>query len=219
MEGVENRFKSHLAESRTCSERAKDRWIRKHGERNIRFTVLEAGLKTSEEVKEAEVKWVSEMRTFGTPRGLNMTRGGEGVWGLKFSEKTRARFRERTAEQFSVKHPRAIITESDVLRIIDRIWSGETSPDIARDYQVSSSSIQKIRDGVNWSHLPRPKGPPPPRTQYHRGNLFSLEKAQELLNDYRSEKPTLRTLAGRYGISEATASAVINRRRKYQVLE
>lgn len=218
-EGAEHRYSKHIIESRTGSQKAKDRWIRKHGAENIRFSVLETGINTPEELKEAEIGWIAKLDTFNSPEGLNMTRGGDGVWGLKFSEETRARFRERTAEQFSVKHPRAILREADVVQILDRVWQGETSPAIAREYGVSSATIQKIRDGVNWGHVPRPKGEPKVGKPPGGGGRFPIESAQNLLDEYREKKQPLRRLSEKYGVSEVTVSAIINKRRKYQVLE
>src|SRR5690606_7726619 len=102
VEGYLHRLNNHLKEAmRGDSEKAKDRWIRKHGSDNSRAVRLE--ITTSvEDLRIAEVAWIAKLGTFGTPRGLNMTRGGEGVWGYKFSDEVRERFRERTAQQMAI---------------------------------------------------------------------------------------------------------------------
>lgn len=157
VEGIEKRLHKHLVESRTDSEKAKDRWIRKHGEPHIRTQLLEHVVTSIEDLRVAEISWISRLDTY--ENGLNMTRGGDGVWGYRFSDEVRQRFKERTAQQMSVKHPRAKITGADVQDILYRLWSGESPLKISEDYPVSSFSIQKISDGKNWPDIERPIGP------------------------------------------------------------
>lgn len=158
VEGREKRLRGHLAESQGPSQKAKDRWIRKHGDRNIRSRQLEEVDTSIEDLRIAEISWIAQLNTFGSG-GLNMTRGGDGVWGYTFSDEVKERFRERTAQQMAVKHPRAKLSVSDVRVILERLWGGEDAVVISEDYPVSSSSIQKISDGLNWPKVPRPIGP------------------------------------------------------------
>lgn len=159
VEGIEKRLKGHLNESsRASSHKAKDRWIRKHGAENIRSQRLEEVKTSIEDLRIAEISWIAQLSTFGGD-GLNMTRGGDGIWGYRFSDEIKERFRGRMAQQMAVKHPRAKLEVSDVHVILERLWSGEESRIISEDYPVSSFSIQKISDGINWPNVPRPIGP------------------------------------------------------------
>lgn len=158
VEGIEKRLRRHLAESRTDSPKAKDRWIRKHGAENIRNQLLETITTSHDDLRIAEISWIAKLNTFGSG-GLNLTRGGDGVWGYKFSDEVRTRFRERTAQQMAVKHPRARLTEDDVREILQRLWQGESVSVIAGDFPVSTFSVQKISDGKNWPNVERPIGP------------------------------------------------------------
>lgn len=159
VEGIEKRLRGHLNESsRESSQKAKDRWIRKHGVQNIRSRRLEEVNTSIEDLRIAEISWIAQLNTFGSG-GLNMTRGGDGIWGYTFSDEVKERFRERTAQQMAVKHPRAKLKVSDVLVILERLWAGEEAVVISEDYPVSSFSIQKISDGINWPTVPRPIGP------------------------------------------------------------
>lgn len=157
VEGVDMRLRGHLAESRTDSEKAKDRWIRKHGPQNIRTALLESVTTSHDDLRVAEISWIAKLDTYD--HGLNMTRGGDGIWGYKFSDEVRERFRERTAQQMAVRHPRAKLDSSDVNVILARLWGGESPTVISEDYPVSSFSVQKISDGLNWPKIPRPIGP------------------------------------------------------------
>lgn len=47
----------------------------------------------------------------------------------------------------------AILTESDVPVIRERMQSGERVADIARDYGVSKAAIYNIKSGRSWSHV------------------------------------------------------------------
>lgn len=211
IEGVEKRARSHFNEARRGkSQKAKDRWIRKHGEHNIRFSVLESGVRSIEDLRIAEVAWISKLATFGGPRGLNMTRGGEGVWGYRFKEETKEAFRNRTAEQFSVKHPRSKLTRSDVENIIERIWSGETAREIARNYSVSSSTIQKIRTGQNWPQIPRPSTPPPPVIRTEGAPRLSRETRESIWESYSGEWGDLKRIAEKFNVCETTVSLIVN---------
>lgn len=157
IEGREKRLRGHLNEAlRGDSPKAKDRWIRKHGSENIRSMLLEEVTTSIEDLRVAEIAWIAKLGTFGN---LNMTRGGDGIWGYRFSDETKERFRERTAEQMAVKHPRAKLDFQDVVMILNRLWDGESPSNISEDYPVTSFSIQKISDGLNWPNVPRPIGP------------------------------------------------------------
>lgn len=59
----------------------------------------------------------------------------------------------RAASVIGVKNPRAILTESDVLKIAERISKGESNVEIACDYGVSNSTIWQIRKKNRWQHL------------------------------------------------------------------
>lgn len=209
---IEHRLKAHLNESRTSSEKAKDRWIRKHGAENIRATLLET-VEGEDELRASEVNWIRELGTFGTKRGLNMTLGGDGIWGLKMSEETRARLRARTAKQMAEKHPRAKLGESDVRVIINRIWNGEAVSDIARDYPVSSSTIQRIRTGQNWPNIPRPDTPVPAPKRSHGHPRVPEEVKDAIKKEHSGVWGENKRLAAMFGLSETTISLIVNGKR------
>lgn len=174
---IEYRLRAHLNESRSKSTKPKDRWIRKHGAENIRSVLLEV-TGSEDETRAAEVDWIFRLDTFKSERGLNLTRGGEGVWGLTMGEGTREKFRARTAKQMAVKHPRAKLNREDVVKILERLWMGETAFEIAEDYPVSSYTIQKISDGKNWPDIPRPVGP----RQKPSGHLWRTWRTRKLVD-------------------------------------
>lgn len=156
---IGHRLRSHLQEAgKGTSRRAKDLWIRKHGPENIRAFYLD-DQESVENLKASEINWIRKLDTFGTPRGLNLTRGGEGVWGLKMSEESRAKLRARTAKQMRENPPRAKLSQEDVREVLRLLWRGESAKDISLKYSVTPFTVQKISDWKNWKDVPRPVGP------------------------------------------------------------
>lgn len=207
---LDHRLKAHLTESSSGSTKAKDNWIRKHGSKNIRATVLESGITSIEDLRTAEIHRIEREGTYGSPYGLNMTRGGEGMWGYKHTDEARAKFRERTARQMDNKHPRAQIDESDVLSILARIWDGEATASIANDYPISAAAIQKIRSGENWPQVSRPSGTPKP---VRRGNAGAKRVSDELKaaiwEDHTGKPGELKRLSKKYMVCETTVSLIV----------
>lgn len=220
VEGLQHRLKSHINESRTGSKKAKDRWIRKHGSENIRGVVLEEVKSGIEDLKVAEISWIERLGTFQTPEGLNMTRGGDGIWGYTFSDEVREAFRARTAKQFEENLPQAKVTEEDAREIIKRIWAGETTAEIAKDYPISVSAVQKIREGKNWPKLPRPEGKPPTdRSRVRRAPKVPRETVEKVRSRFTGEWGSQKQLAEEFGICETTVSLILNKRGRYAVVE
>src|SRR5262249_7733224 len=89
-----NRWKMHVYSANRDSQLAFHRAIRKHGAPVFEHAVLET-FETLGDALFAEVKWIAELRTFGTG-GYNMTPGGEGVKDM--TPETKKRHRIATAE-------------------------------------------------------------------------------------------------------------------------
>src|SRR5690242_573961 len=62
------------------------RALRKYGIENFNMTLLQT-CESFEEMRDAEVRWVAELKTFGND-GYNETRGGDGSFGFVNSEAT-----------------------------------------------------------------------------------------------------------------------------------
>lgn len=64
----------------------------------------------------------------------------------------RDKFRDGTDAR-GVKHPRAKLTDADVIEIRRRDASGESSFAIAADYPVHAGTIRKITNRDSWRHI------------------------------------------------------------------
>ena len=158
--GAKARLKAHLNEARNGkSNLPKSRWIRKHGEENIRVRVLQAA-SSEAPLADMERAWIDLKGTFGSERGLNLTEGGEGVSGYTFSPKVRERFRERTREQFAVKHPRKKLSDQDATEVRMRLWDGERPEDLHVEFpHVSEAVIKKLEQAQYRKGIPFPERP------------------------------------------------------------
>ena len=73
----EKRWKAHLYSAKTNGPMAISRAIRKHGEKNFKFEVIEEC--SVEEMNLKETYWIGRLDTF--KNGYNSTLGGEGIVG------------------------------------------------------------------------------------------------------------------------------------------
>lgn len=89
---LEKRWKQHIYESNK-----KDSWecntllgnaIKKYGQQNFDIFILEK-CENLEQLKEKEIKFIEERKTFFKQNGYNMTKGGDGRLGIKHSEETK----------------------------------------------------------------------------------------------------------------------------------
>ncbi len=59
----------------------------------------------------------------------------------------------RTTHNQGERHHNASVSEPDAKEILRRLDRGETSFEVAADYDISPSAVRKIGHGENWSHL------------------------------------------------------------------
>lgn len=51
------------------------------------------------------------------------------------------------------KHPRALLTEEQVIEIKKKLKNGQKGVALAKEYNVSKETISTIKTGRNWSHV------------------------------------------------------------------
>lgn len=186
------RYRAHINSAFSTSKPShKDFWIRKHGRNNIKMSIIDSS-DTFEGLKEKEVYWIKKLET--RSRGVNSTDGGDGVVGLVMSESAKEKFRARTARQMANKHPRSILSLSDVAHVKEMIWSGVTTAEIADIYGLDYSTIGRIASGKNWKNVPWPIGPRArPRTAERKS---SVKRNRVNLTDSKLQEASSRILSG-----------------------
>lgn len=159
--GAHERLKTHKTVSRgSTAHLPVSMWIRKHGEDNIQTQVLQSA-STEGELSGMEEQWIIKLGTLKGLRGLNLTSGGEGVSGYVFSDEVKARFRERTKDQFERKHPRKKLSDQDAHMIRTRLWDGEYPETVREDYPGTSMAVilkleqESYRPSIPFPNRPR----------------------------------------------------------------
>ena len=157
---VRVRFRDHLKNSRYPNEHRIGglpvyKWIRKHGEENIRVQVFQSDI-AELEIDEVERDYIRRYKTFGG-QGLNMTEGGLGKSGYRHSEETKKRIARKKIGIPGVS--KSGLTDRQVQEIKTRLWCGETPSELAREFEVTKKTLTDISSGITKNHVPWPIGP------------------------------------------------------------
>ncbi len=126
--------------------------FKKYGLDNFEIEVIE--LCPVEQLNEREIYWISYQDTF--KHGYNMTEGGQNVSPNLFSNETKEKRRKTQEKNKSLQgenHPRAKLTNEEVIHIRQRYKDGETVGQIQEDYKElypNKESLQQIISGVHY---------------------------------------------------------------------
>ena len=85
---AEERFEEHINNALKGMNMILYKAIRKHGRQNFKVEVLETRIDNADDLKEREKYWIKELKTytFTSGHGYNMTLGGDGALGYKWTE-------------------------------------------------------------------------------------------------------------------------------------
>lgn len=159
--------------------------INKYGEENFTFEIFDY-FESKEDMIAAEIYWISKYKEAGV-KVYNLTNGGDGVFGYKYSEKQlkaksdcmKGKFdncknpfygKNHTAESkskisknrlenknnlnyFGENCSQSVLTENNVINIINEYNAGENTLKLAEKYNVTHSNINKILDGKTWINI------------------------------------------------------------------
>ena len=135
-----NQHKSDLRNNKHCNIHLQTAW-NLYGEECFQFSILEECL--VEKLNEREIYWIERYNSRNSNYGYNLAEGGSNGYSLSGKTLTEIRSICKIAK----------LLEADVINIIKRIQNGETDSDIARDYNVSLSSINNIRLKHTWKDM------------------------------------------------------------------
>jgi len=159
------RLSNHRRDAIAGVERPVHFWIRKHGAENISTQILDS-LPSASGLYEAEMVWIDrlEMRVSHRKGGLNLTDGGPGTTGMKFSHETRAKMsasRKLSGTTLARIESRCRkLSNDDVLQIKAGIWDGGNQSELAVKFGVHFSTIENIKNGKHWVSTPWPTNRP-----------------------------------------------------------
>jgi len=119
--------------------------IVKYGYENFDLIILE---KTKiKDLNKAEIKWIKRYNTF-KGSGYNLTEGGGGARGYKYSEARKKRISKQVS---GVKNPRSKITMNMAKQILEDRKQGKSGYELGDKYNVSNATIYKIIQGIHWT--------------------------------------------------------------------
>lgn len=226
IQGIETRIYKHKWAARSGKTWVVAKWIRKHGEENLRYEVLEA-LPTKEGLGEAEEKWIAHLGTMTEHGGCNTTPGGDQPSGYchppgamsrtprKHTKEALKKIRESRKKQLGEQVGSAKLTEADVSDILFQHWNGAKAIDLAKAFDVDVANISSITSGKTWPHVPRPIGPRrySPTGHFPQGSIPRNAKlnAEQVLSIRQrfSEGESARSLSSQYDITETNLRYII----------
>jgi group I intron endonuclease len=110
------RKNNHLSDTRRGCEFAFHRALRKYGEENFVWEIVEDGIEDKTLLDDKERHYIALYESFG-PKGYNMSEGGEGQTGWVPSDKTRAKWSEQRKGKApwnkGTAKPKKILTEEE----------------------------------------------------------------------------------------------------------
>lgn len=178
------------------------------------FTVIERC--AVEELDERERFWIQAYDAMNPAKGYNLESGGNAgkevcealrtamtgpgnpMFGRSPSEETRDRMR------ISARGKTAILTESQVYRMKERIAAGVALTEIAEENGISVDAVQKIKTGKNWGYVH-----PDLNDRLASMTITAREERDRQIRSLASEGMSRRKIAERVGCTPATVTRVL----------
>lgn len=122
--GAGARFKQHLFDAEHGSQYRFHRAIRKYGKENFEVSII-AFCDNADELKENEIKFISEYESMNPDKGYNMTEGGDGTFGRVCTLETRLKISEANKGKKVSEETRKLLSERGKVRTESRdlYWS------------------------------------------------------------------------------------------------
>lgn len=192
-----------------CYENKFYQAIRKYGLDNFEVEILV--LCKEEDLNENEIRLIGKFDSF--KNGYNSTEGGQYLSDNIHSFETELKrqvTREITKALQDENHPRARLSNEEVVKIRQRYIDGETCENIQKDYlDYTLGSFKKIIFGQSYKRV----GNIPPQEERRRTNArFTADQVRYIRNKYQTEKVSHAKLAEEFGVSQATITGIISRR-------
>lgn len=177
--------------------------INKYGKENFKIEVLENGL-AEQDAFEREKFWIHELKSKDTNIGMNLTNGGEGVSGLKWSENSKNKIRGENNHNFGKE------TSMEVKAKLSTALSGENNPFYGKTHseeiinflknRIISSQIQEnISEGC--------RGEKQWNAKFSDSDILDIRKRWNDGDCSQSE------LARQYGVKRNTINQIVHRKR------
>lgn len=195
--------------------------LRKYGWDNFEIMVLE--LSPVEELNKKEIEYIDLYDSF--ENGYNSTKGGQ-FWSPNIHspeiELKRKETREKNKSLMAENHPRAKLSNEEVLKIRQKYINGETVKEIYKDYQDLYTNINTFRRIVLGETYKTVGSIPTEKNKIasaNRGIKLTDEQVREIRKRYNSEHISYAKLGKGYNVSASTIQKVIHKEGYYSYID
>ncbi len=219
-----NRVSNHWYDARQGKQTVLCRAIRKYGKDSFVFVKIDSA-NTWNDACEKEKEYIKKFST-KVPRGMNMTDGGEGVFGLIQSEKAKRQLSEFFKGLFVGEDSGASkLTEKEVIGIRKEYKKGNISQSqLGEKYNVNRSTIKQIVSGETWSYLSENvlthsviremslkfRKEAIPIGEKHHFTKLTEQDVIEIRKEYKGKGVFLRHLSEKYGITVGSIQCIVS---------
>ena len=182
----------------------------KYGLDKFQIEVIE--LCDEKNLDQREIYWVEYYDTFNN--GYNATKGGQFFSPSIHSPETelkRQKTREKNKSLQAENHPRAKLTNAEVLQIRQRYIEGENIASIYNDYKTlykNEGTFRRIVLGQTYKSV----GNIPTKQDIRYTNaIFGAQQVIEMREKYYLQNKGLTELANEYNVSVSTIKSIVNR--------
>lgn len=183
--------------------------LRKYGENSFTWEVIDTA-ETENDLKEKEIFWITHYNSYiqnKNSNGYNMSLGGEGQSGLKWSEESKRKLSESiklSGRTKGSKNSNTKLTEEDVLQIKELIKEGFSLTEISKKHNVSHAAISRIKTGDNWYYI----GDDVSYFEYHGNAKLTESKVIEIKLLIKEGKMNQKDIAEKFNISNTTVNKI-----------
>lgn len=182
--------------------------IRKYGIQNFSITVLE--LCDIDKLNEKEIFWINYYDSF--KNGYNRTSGGqnwsENIHSLETEEK-RKLTREKNDSLKGEKHPRAKLSNDEVINIRQRYINGETVEDIYKDYYKKYQNVGTLKR-IIFGQTYKEVGNIPKKENIRYTNAkLNANQVREIKKRYKEGNTSFAKLRKDYGVTAGAIGGII----------
>lgn len=195
--------------------------LRKYGWDNFEITILE--LCSTEELDKREIEYIDLYDSF--ENGYNGTRGGQ-FWSPNIHspeiEAKRKATREKNKSLMAENHPRAKLSNEEVLEIRQRYIDGETVKEIYKDYQNLYTNIDTFRRIILGETYKTVGNIPTEKNKIvsaNRGIKLTEDQVREIRKRYNTEHISYAKLGKDYNVSASTIQKAIRREGYYSYID
>lgn len=210
---IYNRFNNHHIseyknEKSSCFNTKFYRALRKYGLENFVVSIIE--LCPVEELNQKEIYYIEKFNSFHN--GYNSTAGGQNFSENIHSQETEEKrkiTREKNGSLKNENHPRAKLTNQEVVKIRQRYIDGESVSQIYEDYKHLYNNIATFRRIILGStYVSAGNIPNNEQIRYTNAKLTDTQ-VREIRSKYQPGKTSYAKLGKEYGVTAGAIGGII----------